>query len=104
MSFIATIQNIRDGALLELLTGKLNEVVEGVEQHRKSGTLTLTLTIKPNGDDAVTIASAVKAKIPEATVGDALFFVAGGNLVRRNPRQLDIEDEIARKRIEKDKG
>jgi hypothetical protein len=102
MSFNATIQNIRDGALLELLTGKLSEVVEAVQEHGKSGSLSITLNIKPNGDDAVTISSSVKAKVPEGTVGDALFFVSGGNLVRRNPRQTDIEDEIARKRSERE--
>lgn len=102
MSFNATVQSIRDGALLELLTGKLNEVVEAVQEHRKVGTLQLTLSIKPNGDDAVTVTSKVAAKIPEGTVGDALFFVNGGNLVRRNPRQTDIEDEIARKRSERE--
>lgn len=104
MSFNATVQSIRDGALLELLTGKLNEVVEAVQEHRKVGTLSLTLTIKPNGEDAVTVVSKVGAKIPEGTVGDALFFVNGGNLVRRNPRQIDIEDEIARKRSEREAG
>lgn len=104
MSFNATIQNIRDGALLELLTGKLSEVVEAVQEHGKAGSLQITLSIKPNGDDAVTISSKVKASVPEATVGDALFFVSGGNLVRRNPRQIDIEDEIARKRAEKEAG
>lgn len=35
MSFNATIQSIRDGALLELLTGKLNEVVEAVPEQIK---------------------------------------------------------------------
>lgn len=104
MSFNATVQNIREGALLELLTSKLHEVVEAVQEHGKVGEITLTLSIKPNGDDAVTISSKVKAKIPEGTVGDALFFVNGGNLLRRNPRQMDLEDEIARKRAEKEAG
>lgn len=104
MSFLATIQNIRDGALLELLSDKLHEIVEAVETHHKVGELTVTLTIKPNGEGAVTISPKVKAKVPDTTVGDALFFVSEGNLLRRNPRQMDIEDEIARKRNEKDKN
>lgn len=102
MSFNKTVQDMRDGQLLGMLSDKLNDVVEAVQEHGKAGELTLKLVIKPNGDDAVTVSPKVTVKAPEATVGDAIFFVSGGNLVRRNPRQGDIEDEIARKRIEND--
>ena len=104
MSFIATLQNIRDGALVAQLTENLQDVVEAVSEHRKVGKLVITLTIKPNGDEAVTVSPSVKATKPEASVGDAMFFVSEGNLVRRNPRQMDIEDELARRRGEKESG
>ncbi len=104
MSFNATLQSIRDGQLLELLTGKLSDIVEAVEETGKAGQLVLTMKIKPNGEGAVTINSDVKAKVPEPAVGDAIFFVSDGNLVRRNPRQGDIEDEIARRRMERDEA
>lgn len=99
MNFNRTIQDIRDGQLLSLLSDKLAEVVEAVATHGKAGALTLTLKVKPNGEGAVTISSDVKAKSPEPAVGDAIFFVDdNGNLLRRNPRQADIEDEIAKQR------
>ena len=104
MSFNATVQNIRDGALLSSLTEKLDKVVQAVTEHGKVGEITLKLKVKPNGEDAVTITPTVTAKAPEGTIGDALFFVSDGGLVRRNPRQADIEDEIARKRSEREAG
>lgn len=103
MNFNRTIQDIRDGQLLALLSDKLAEVVEAVAEHGKAGAISLTLKVKPNGEGAVTITSEVKAKSPEPTVGDAIFFVDdNGNLLRRNPRQADIEDEIAKKRAEQE--
>lgn len=102
MNFNRTIQDIRDGQLLNLLNDKLAEVIASVNETGKSGTLTLTLKVKPNGEDALTISSDVKAKTPEPAVGDAIFFTDGQNLFRRNPRQADIEDEIAKKRSEKE--
>lgn len=102
MNFNRTIQDIRDGQLLNLLNDKLAEVIASVAETGKSGSLTLTLKVKPNGEDALTISSDVKAKTPEPAVGDAIFFTDGQNLFRRNPRQADIEDEIAKKRSEKE--
>lgn len=102
MSFLSTIQNIREGALADQLTEELHDVLEGVEETGKAGSITLTLKIKPNGESAVTIEPSVAAKVPKPTVGSALFFVSGGNLVRRNPKQMDIEDELAAKRAQKE--
>lgn len=103
MSFIGTLQQIRDGETLARLNDEMLDVVDKVHETGKSGSVTLTLTFKKNGEGAVTISPAVKAKKPEQPLGDALFFVSGGGaLSRRNPRQMDIEDELARARAGKD--
>ena len=104
MSFNSTIQQVRDGQLLELLTGKLQEVVEAVEETGKVGGLTLSLKVKPNGEGAVTLISDVKAKVPEPAVGDAIFFVSNGNLVRNNPHQADLIDELEERRSQKEEA
>lgn len=104
MNFNRTIQDIRDGQLLNALNDKLADVIAAVAETGKVGSLTLTLKIKANGSDALTISSDVKAKTPEAAVGDAIFFTDGQNLFRRNPRQADLEDEIAKKRIEREEA
>jgi hypothetical protein len=104
MSFNATVQNIRDGELLSHLTDELDEVVRAVMEHGKVGTISLSLKIKPNGEGAVTITPTVNSSPPKGTLGDALFFVSDAGLVRQNPRQRDIEDELQRKRDEREAG
>lgn len=101
MSFITTIQGIRDGALVVLLTDELQDVITSVLEHGKGGALSLKLKIEPNGDNAVTITSEVDAKQARPTVGKAIFYAdTGGTLHRRDPRQGDMIDELARKREE----
>lgn len=102
MSFITTLQGIRDGALVTLLSDELQDVITSVIEHGKGGGLTLKLKIEPNGDNAVTISSDVEAKPAKAGVGKAIFYAdTGGTLHRRDPRQGDMLDELARKREEK---
>jgi hypothetical protein len=103
MSIITILQGIRDGELVTDLTNKLSDVVEQVSETGKKGSLTLTLDIKKNGEHGITISPKVVAKTPETQVGDALFFsLPGGNLSRKNPKQHDIEDEIARQRAKQE--
>lgn len=103
MSFIKTLQAIRKGALASVLADDLKEVSEAVVDLGKTGSLTLTLTIKPNGD-AVIVQPKVTKKVPQQSVGDAIFFVGDKGLQREDPRQSDIEDELASRRIANQKG
>jgi hypothetical protein len=101
VSFIATIQGIRDGQLVSLLTDELQDVITSVIEHSKGGSISLKLKIEPNGDNAVTITSEVDAKQARPAVGKAIFYAdTGGTLHRRDPRQGDMIDELARKREE----
>jgi phosphoserine phosphatase len=103
MSFLTTLQQIREGALLQQLSDELQDVITSVVDHEKAGALQLTLKVKPNGDRAVIISSSVKATQAKASVGDAVFYAdTGGTLHRSDPRQGDIEDEIARQRAKRD--
>lgn len=103
MSFIKTLQAIRKGALVALLADDLKEVSEAVAELGKTGSLTLQLTIKPNGD-AVIVQPKITKKVPQQAVGDAIFFVGEKGLQREDPKQTDIEDELAARRIANQKG
>lgn len=101
MTFIATIQGIRDGSLVAKLNDELQDVVASVIEHGKSGALTLKIKVEKNGDNAVTLTTDVTAKQAQATVGSAIFFAdQGGNLHRRDPRQGDLLDPAARDKKE----
>ncbi|WP_290494472.1 hypothetical protein [Hyphomonas sp. UBA4494] len=103
MSFISVLKEYRKGALLAALDEELLIVASEVEEKGKSGSLTLTLSLKPNGQEAVTMAAKVSSKIPKETIGDAIYFVQAGNLSRSQPDQLDmLEDEVATQRSKKE--
>lgn len=77
-----------DGEFYDLVTATLAEVTQAVIQSRKSGGLTLTLKVRPNGETSVFISGDVKAKVPQKTHAEALFFTTvDGDLVRDDPRQ-----------------
>lgn len=99
MQFNQTIADIRDGALHAQLTEEWTELIASVMQQGKSGTLQLTLKVKPNGD-ALQVEAFVATKAPKPTVGAAIFYGdENGNLFRRNPRQMDIDD-FTKRRVE----
>jgi hypothetical protein len=90
--FAAFIQEQRGGGLHGELSHELANLVNAVQETQKPGTLTLTLKVAPNKDGVtVTVSDKIKAAVPEADRGAAIFFVQGdGNLVRRDPRQTEL--------------
>lgn len=90
--FAAFIQEQRNGGLHGELSHELAALVEAVQETQKPGTLTLTVKVAPNKDGVtMTVTDKVVAKAPEVDRGAAIFFVQGdGNLVRRDPRQLEM--------------
>lgn len=99
-SFTRVISDVRDGQLLEQCSNEFAQLIESVQETGKSGAFTLTLKVRPNGERAVAISSAIKTSVPKPSIGEAMFFTQDGNLFRRDPRQTDIEDELAKKRRE----
>lgn len=90
--FAAFVQEQRNGGLHGELSDALAEVVAAVDEHRKAGTLVLTVKVTPNNDgQTVTVTDKIKVTLPEGDRGAAIFFVdADGNLSRRNPRQIEL--------------
>lgn len=95
MNFCEALALIRDGALVVQATEEFQDVVTSVIEHGKSGSFTLKLKVDPNGEGTVTITPDISAKQAKAGVGKAVFYADdGGNLMRRDPRQRDIDDVL----------
>lgn len=90
--FAAFIQEQRNGGLHGELSDAFAELVRSVDEHRKAGSIVLTIKVAPNNDgQTVTVTDKLKVTAPEGDRGAAIFFVDGdGNLSRRNPRQTEL--------------
>lgn len=76
------------------LSDRLRELVEAVEETGKAGSISYTVTIKPQGnaDHAVLVSDQVKTKLPELDRPASIFFADERyRLVRSDPRQLSFE-------------
>lgn len=90
-SIAEVLRDLTGGQTYDVLNSALTDVVQGVLDTHKTGSITLTLKIKPNGENSVIITDEVKAKVPERSRGESVFYAtAGGNLVREDPRQPDL--------------
>lgn len=83
--------SLEGGKTLDQINDTLADMVSAVTMHRKVGELQVTIKITPNGDNAVSVVAAVKAKVPEAAKGMTVFFSdEHGTLLRRNPNQPEL--------------
>jgi len=90
-NFADVLGSVEGGIAFNQVNDQLQELVLAVTQHRKPGEITVTLKVNPNGETAVSVTAAIKAKIPEAAKGVTIFFAdGGGNLLRRNPNQPEL--------------
>jgi hypothetical protein len=101
-SFTKIIEDIRDGDLLEQCSNDFADLISAVTETRKGGAFSLMLKVRPNGERGVAISATIKTTEPKPSIGEAMFFTDGTNLLRRDPRQIDIEDELKRKREQRD--
>lgn len=87
------LREIRKGRPVEEATSALADVVRAVDETGKSGSVTITLTVKPakHGGPEKTLIAEVKAKKPIAEIAPAIFFSDGdGDLFRVDPRQEEM--------------
>jgi len=92
--FTHTINQLLHGHTANELSEKLSECVERARTTGKQAKLTLTLTIKPIGQDTgqYEIREVIKAQLPELDHGMTLMFgTPEGNLQREDPRQKKLD-------------
>lgn len=89
-AFMDLLKNQRRGELLAEASEKLVEVVAAVRDTGKGGSVTITITVKPDDSARNTfkVGDDVKAKVPTFSRGVSLYFANHqGRLVREDPRQ-----------------
>ena len=93
-SFSQTLSNLQRGNTIEELDGLLTEALQATQDTGKQSTITVKLTIKPNGNGVYKIIDDVKSTLPkfdkEPTV---LFTDRDQQLVREDPRQQKLQLE-----------
>jgi hypothetical protein len=88
-----TVNTLLNGATANELSDRLHDVVEGCRLTGKQGTLTLKLTVKPQGmgTGQYEIRDAITSKVPELDKGMTLMFgTPEGNLQRNDPNQREL--------------
>lgn len=99
LNFLEFIQGFRRGELLEHGDQKLAELIEAIQQSGQGGSLTLKITIKPNKAGQLEAQPDLTTKKPTRSLGTGIYFATDeGRLTRRDPNQMDFEDELAPRR------
>lgn len=99
LNFLELIQSFRRGELLAEGDTKLNELIDAIQRTGASGDLTMKLKIKVNKAGQLEIVPELTIKKPSRALGTGIYFATDeGRLTRRDPNQMDIEDEIERRR------
>lgn len=93
--FAALMGELSNGRVMIDLAEKMPLVIAAVKRTGKKGSLTLTLTVKPDGKgevQTVDISDEVKVKLPERDRRPTTFFITGENdLSRTDPNQTEIK-------------
>ena len=93
------IRDIRSGRAVDDASEALAQLVRACLDTDKPGTLTLTLTVKPEGKDSgtVQVGCTIKTKEPRVGIPTATFFASvDGDLTRENPDQAPLLAGILR--------
>jgi hypothetical protein len=97
-AFTQVLHELRRGGVHVELSESLAELVAAVREHKKPGTLTLTLKVQPEEDDRemVAIYDTVKLSKPQPTKAKSLFFTdQRGSITKTNPRQPELPLGVA---------
>jgi hypothetical protein len=88
------IEELRNGCCTRELSDALQEVVAAAVKTGKSGSLTLTLTVVPEGSQAL-VKDDIKTKVPKLSTQPTIMFIDDdANLTRRHPKQMRLDDAI----------
>ena len=99
LNFLEFLQTFRRGDLLREGDEQLRRVIDAIANTGGDGCITITLPFKTNKAGQIECTPKVTAKAPQRPMGTGIYFADDdGRLSRRDPRQLDIEDEIERRR------
>jgi hypothetical protein len=99
LNFAELLTSFRRGELLDEGNQKLNELMTAIQTTGAGGEISLKLKFKVNKAGQLEITPELTSKRPTRALGTGIYFVSDeGQLTRRDPKQMDIEDEIERRR------
>lgn len=99
INFLEFIQHHRRGALLRQADDMLAEIIAAITDTGGNGKLVIELPFKLNEAGQIVCDGKCKPTIPRRSIGTGIYFTTDdGRLSTRDPNQMDIEDEIERRR------
>jgi hypothetical protein len=94
--FMDTLRELGRGDCHDELTEEMAKLVQTVRERGKAGELTLKVKLKPAGkgeSDMLVLEHAISTKLPPRERPQTIMFATeDGELTRRDPRQMDLED------------
>lgn len=99
LNFLEFLQTFRRGELLAAGDERLTELMEAIRETGQGGSMTIKIGVKVNKAGQLEITPDLSIKRPLRAIGTGIYWSSDdGKLTRRDPNQLDIEDEIERRR------
>lgn len=93
-SFAQTLENLRHGTVVDEVDDLLTEALQATADTGKMSKVTITLTIKPNGNGIYKITDDIKSTLPKFDKEPTVLFTDGEQqLVREDPRQQKLRLE-----------
>jgi len=90
---ITALRRLEGGTLLEQFADQFGNVADRVRKLQKPGGLTLKLAFRGEGQEQLTIAGEVDAKLPKKAPMATTFFIApDGQVTPDDPMQTDMHD------------
>lgn len=90
-NFLDILRICQRGNTVEQLNDNMAELTKAVMEANGTGSLTLKISMKPDGNNSVELDSVVTLKKPNIKRGKTIMFVSpDGALVRNDPRQTDL--------------
>lgn len=91
--FMDVLREHRRGLTHDDINDKMREVLAGVEEEGKSGSLTLKFTFSPRAKgEGIDVAVAINANPPKPEAATSIFYLTpNGDLQRQDPRQADMD-------------
>tara|TARA_R100001086_G_scaffold137553_4_gene71875 strand:+ start:26 stop:364 length:339 start_codon:yes stop_codon:yes gene_type:complete len=90
---------LRNGALAGECSDQLDRLLEAIAETGDGGDMTVKLSFKLNKAGQLECKPSVSCKVPKRALGTGIFFLTDeSRLTRTDPRQTDIEDDLAARR------
>ena len=89
--FTDTLNAMRFGTLTDDLTKELHELTKQCANTQRTGSITLTLSLRPGKGGQIEVFDDIKVKLPKPERGSSIMFATPeGNLQREDPRQREL--------------